>query len=81
MRYEVSVRDGVLHLFSGPSDDRDAFSDEGPHEFDLYPADASGDNFVARSDDRQPWSSVVFGRLGDQEPYMFLGGRITPRAG
>jgi len=81
MRYEVSVRDGLLHLVSGPSDDREDFSDEGPHEFDLHPADATGDSFVARSDDRQPWSSVVFGRLGDQAPYMFLGGRITPRVG
>jgi len=81
MRYEVSVRDGLLHLFSGPADDRDAFSDEGPHEFDLYPADATGEHFVARSDDRQPWSSLVFGRLAGRAPYMFLGGRITPRVG
>jgi len=81
MRYDVSVRDGLLHVISGPSDDREAFSDEEPDEFDLYPADATGDSFVARSDDRQPWSPVVFGRLGDQAPYMFLGGRITPRAG
>ncbi|HTZ28349.1 MAG TPA: serine hydrolase domain-containing protein [Streptosporangiaceae bacterium] len=79
MRYDVSVRDGLLHMVSGPSDDREAFSDEEPHEFDLYPADVTGDNFVARWDDRQPWSLVVFGRLGDQAPYMFLGGRITPR--
>jgi CubicO group peptidase (beta-lactamase class C family) len=81
MRYDVSVRDGLLHMVSGPSDDREDFSDEGPHEFDLYPADATGDSFVARTDDRQPWSSVVFGTLGDQVPYMFLGGRITPRVG
>jgi CubicO group peptidase (beta-lactamase class C family) len=81
MRYDVSVRDGGLHLVSGPTDARVAFSDEESHEFDLYPADATGDNFVARSDDRQPWSPAVFGRLGDQAPYMFLGGRITPRVG
>jgi len=79
MGYDVSVRDGRLHMVSGPSGDREAFSDEEPQEFDLYPADATGDNFVVRSDDRQPWSSLAFGRFGDQAPYMFLGGRITPR--
>jgi CubicO group peptidase (beta-lactamase class C family) len=81
MLYDVSLRDGLLHMVAGPADDREAFSDEGPHEFDLYPADATGDNFVARSDDRQPWSAVVFGGSGGQAPYMFLGGRITPRVG
>jgi hypothetical protein len=81
MRYEVSVRGGGLHMVAGQSDDRAAFSDEGPHEFDLYPADATGDHFVARSDDTQPWSPLVFGRFGDEAPYLFTGGRITPRAG
>jgi CubicO group peptidase (beta-lactamase class C family) len=81
MRNDVTVRDGRLHMVSGQSDDRAAFSDEGPHEFDLYPADATGDNFVARSDDRQPWSPLVFGRFGDGAPYLFTGGRITPRVG
>jgi hypothetical protein len=80
-RYEVSVRDGRLHMVSGASEDRAALSDEGPHEFDLHPADATGDNFVCRSDDRQPWSPVVFGRFSDRAPCLFLGGRITPRTG
>jgi CubicO group peptidase (beta-lactamase class C family) len=80
-RYEVSVRDGRLHVLSGASDDRGAIFEEGPYEFDLHPADATGDNFVCRSDDRQPWSPAVFGRFGDGAPYLFLGGRITPRAG
>jgi hypothetical protein len=79
MRYDVSVRDGRLHMVAGQSDDRAAFSDEGPHEFDLYPADGTGDNFVLRSDDKQPWSPLVFGRFDDQAPYLFTGGRITPR--
>jgi hypothetical protein len=81
MRYEVSVRDGRLHMVDGQSDDRADFSDEGPHEFDLYPADGTGDNFVVRSDDKQPWSPLTFGRFGDQAPYLFTGGRITPRVG
>jgi CubicO group peptidase (beta-lactamase class C family) len=80
-RYDVSVRDGMLHVVSGASGDRSAFSDEGPQEFDLHPADATGDGFVCRSDDRQPWSPLVFGRFSDRAPYLFLGGRITPRVG
>ena len=28
---------------------------------------------------RQPWSPLVFGRFDDQAPYLFTGGRITPR--
>jgi CubicO group peptidase (beta-lactamase class C family) len=81
MRYDVSVRDGRLHMVAEQYDERGAFSDEGPHEFDLYPADATGDNFVVRSDDKQPWSPLTFGRFGDQARYVFTGGRITPRAG
>jgi CubicO group peptidase (beta-lactamase class C family) len=81
MRYEVSVRDGRLHMVGGLSDDRVAFFEEGPYEFDLYPADATGDNFVGRPDDKQPWSPLTFGRSGDQAPYLFLGDRITPRVG
>jgi CubicO group peptidase (beta-lactamase class C family) len=80
-RYDVSVRDGRLHAVSGPSGDRAFFADEEQHEFDLHPVDASGDNFVCRTNDSQPWTPLLFGRLGDQAPYVFLGGRITPRVG
>src|SRR5271155_1672815 len=45
-------------------DDREAFSDDEPQEFDLYPADATGDHFVGRLYDSSPWAPVVFGRLG-----------------
>jgi CubicO group peptidase (beta-lactamase class C family) len=78
-RYDVSVRDGRLHVISGMSGDRAPFSDDGPHEFDLYPADVTGDNFVGRLLDGQPWTPMVFGRLGDQTPYIYVRGRITPR--
>jgi CubicO group peptidase (beta-lactamase class C family) len=78
-RYEVSVRDGRLHVISGMSGDRASFSDDGPHEFDLYPADPTGDNFVCRPLHGQPWAPMVFGRLGDQTPYIYFSGRITPR--
>jgi CubicO group peptidase (beta-lactamase class C family) len=80
-RYDVAVRDGRLHVIPGMTDDREAFSDDEPQEFDLYPADATGDRFVARLYDGDPWSPVIFGRLGDQTPYIYASGRVTPRAG
>jgi CubicO group peptidase (beta-lactamase class C family) len=87
-RYDVSVRNGRLHVSSAMTDDRAAFSDEGPQEFDLYPAGpadgadpagSAGDAFVCRLYDHQPWTPVTFGRLSDETPYVYLGGRITPR--
>ena len=66
------------------TDDRARFSEEGPQEFDLHPAGAgitTGDSFVGRVNDSEPWTAAIFGRLADQTPYLFLGGRITPRAG
>jgi CubicO group peptidase (beta-lactamase class C family) len=48
--------------------------------FDLHLADAGGDNFVARSRDTDPWTPVSFARLADQTPYLYLGGRVTPKA-
>ncbi len=80
-RYDVAVRDGRLHVIPGMTDDREAFSDDEPQEFDLYPADATGDHFVGRLYDSSPWAPVVFGRLGDQTPYVYAGGRVTPRIG
>ena len=80
-RYDVSVRDGRLHVIPGMTDARESFSDDEPPEFDLHPADGTGDRFVTRLYDSEPWSPVVFGRLGDQTPYIYASGRITPRAG
>ncbi|HEY3905764.1 MAG TPA: serine hydrolase domain-containing protein [Streptosporangiaceae bacterium] len=75
-RMDFSVRGGRLHcvlLTTGPlAESRDAE----PEELDLYPADASGDNFVCRSFDDQPWSPVTFGTLDDGTPYCFIG-RVT----
>lgn len=45
----------------------------------LRPADASGDRFVFRSHDAEPWIPVLFGQLDDQVPCLFTGGRITLR--
>ena len=79
--FDVSLREGRLQLVSGVSGDFTAFFDEGPHRFDLHPADGTGNNFVCRADKRQPWSPLIFGGFGDQAPYLYVGGRITPRVG
>jgi hypothetical protein len=76
-RLEVFVRNGELHMISTMTGDRAMFSDDGPQEFVLLPTDASGDRFVFRSHDAEPWVPVLFGRLDDQVPYVFTGGRIT----
>jgi hypothetical protein len=78
-RFDVSARDGTLHVVERATGARTAFS-EGPEEFDLHPADAGGDRFVARSRDADPWTPVSFARLADQTPYLYLGGRVTPKA-
>ena len=78
-RYDVSVRNGALHMTASMTGDRARLSDDGPQEFVLHPADASGDRFVFRSHDAEPWVPVLFGQLDDQLPYLFTGGRITLR--
>jgi CubicO group peptidase (beta-lactamase class C family) len=78
-RFDVSLRDGKLHVVVEATGARTAFSD-GPEEFDLHPADSGGDNFVARTRDADPWTPISFARLTDQTPYLYLSGRVTPKA-
>jgi CubicO group peptidase (beta-lactamase class C family) len=78
-RLDVSVRDGGLHLVLTPTGELATLIDSQPIELSLYPADVSGLNFVCRTHDDQPWQPLSFGWLADGIPYVFLGGRITPR--
>jgi len=84
-RYDVSVRDGRLHVISTKTGDLAAVNDDTSEEFDLYPVDAAGvgpgDAFLCRLYDHQPWNALVFGRLGGTTRYLHLAGRITPRVG
>ena len=80
-RLDVSVRDGRLHVTLTPTGELATLTDSAPMELSLCPADASGLNFVCRSHDDQPWSPLTFGWLPDGTPYLFLGGRVTPRTG
>jgi CubicO group peptidase (beta-lactamase class C family) len=78
-RFDVSVRDRRLHVVSTMTGDRAALEDEGPEEYFLYPVDSGGHNFVCRVHDHEPWTPLSFDRLGDDAPYLYLGGRVTPR--
>ena len=78
-RLDVSVRDGRLHLLLTATGELATLSESVPEELILYPADASGANFVCRSYDREPWVPASFGQLADGTPYLFGGGRVTPR--
>ncbi len=52
-----------------------------PEELELYPADTTGNNFVCRSHEGDPWTALSFGVLGDGRPQLYLSGRVTPRTG
>jgi CubicO group peptidase (beta-lactamase class C family) len=78
-RFDVSVRDGRLHLAATTTGELATLTEAAPEELTLYPADASGVNFVCRSHDDEPWTRVSFGQLPDRTPYLFLSGRVTPR--
>jgi CubicO group peptidase (beta-lactamase class C family) len=78
-RFDVSVRDGQLHVLSTLTDTLDDLVDAEPEELILRPCDATGDRFAARSRPEDPWSEFVFARLGDGTPYLYVGGRLNPR--
>jgi CubicO group peptidase (beta-lactamase class C family) len=78
-RFEVSVRDGQLRMVLTMTGHLGALVGAEPEEVLLHPADSSGTNFVCRSDDDEPWTPASFGQLADGTPYLFLGGRVTPR--
>jgi CubicO group peptidase (beta-lactamase class C family) len=79
-RFDVSVRDGLLRIVMTTTGNLAALTDAEPEELVLYPADSSGVNFVCRSRDEDPWSALSFARLPDGTPYVFMSGRVTPRA-
>ncbi|HTX28695.1 MAG TPA: serine hydrolase domain-containing protein [Streptosporangiaceae bacterium] len=78
-RCEVSVHDKRLRMLLTMTGHLGELVGSQPEELILYPVDASGANFVCRSDDDDPWTPVAFGQLAGGVPYLFLGGRVTPR--
>jgi CubicO group peptidase (beta-lactamase class C family) len=80
-RFEVSERDGQLHLLLTMTGNLADLTGSEPEDLVLHPADASGDRFVLRSHDDEPWAPLSFGELADGTPYIYLSGRVTPRVG
>jgi CubicO group peptidase (beta-lactamase class C family) len=80
-RFDVAMSDGRLHVVALVTGQLGVVLDAEPEEFDLYPADASGGNFVCRSHENEPWATLSFGTLDGGVPYLYMGGRITLRAG
>ncbi len=78
-RCDLTLLDGALHATITPTGDAALFGDEEQEEFDLHPVDASDDAFVVRSNEQDPWSALSFATFPDGTPYLFLGGRATPR--
>ncbi|MDQ2812667.1 MAG: beta-lactamase family protein [Actinomycetota bacterium] len=80
-RIDVSVRDGQLRMVPTMTGKLADLIDSEPQELILHPVDASGRRFVMRSREEEPWVPLSFGRLADHTPYLYLGGRVTPRVG
>lgn len=78
-RYDVELVEGSLRLTATPTGEL-ASHDGGPDEFVLHPRDHSGDAFVRRGSDTEPWSTLTFGSLPDGTPHLFVQGRIAVRA-
>ncbi|HEX9032540.1 MAG TPA: serine hydrolase domain-containing protein [Streptosporangiaceae bacterium] len=80
-RFDVFVRDGQLHGVVTVTGELAAVRAAEDEEVVLLPSDTTGNNFVCRSSDDDPWTAVSFGTLADQTPYLYMGGRITLRTG
>jgi hypothetical protein len=80
-RFDVSVRDGQLHIVLTMTGNLADLTNSEPEELILYPADPSGSRFLMRSHDDEPWVPLSFGQLADGTPYLYLSGRVTPRVG
>jgi CubicO group peptidase (beta-lactamase class C family) len=78
-RFEVSVRDGQLHMLLTMTGDLAGIINSEPEELILHPADSSGHRFVLRSGKDDPWVPLSFGHLPDRTPYLYFSGRVTPR--
>jgi hypothetical protein len=77
-RFDVTIRDGQLHVLVTPTGELERLDEEGPQELVLHAVDATGDNFVFRLQEGEPWAPLRFDRLDDGTPYVYVGYRITP---
>ncbi len=86
-QFDVSVRDGQLHMVLTMTGNLAALTDSEPEELLLHPAEppdpsgSPGTSFVLRSRDDEPWVPLAFSELADGTPCIYLSGRVTPRVG
>jgi CubicO group peptidase (beta-lactamase class C family) len=80
-RFDVSARDGELHLLSTLTGTLESMVDSEPEDLVLRPVGTTGDRFAARSRPEDPWMEFVFSQLADGTPYLHAGGRLNPKAG
>ncbi len=78
-QYDIEMYDGGLRLRWTALGELAAILPESAETFDLLPTDASGDRFVMREGAGRPWVAVTFDMFADGTPYIFSGGRATPR--
>ena len=77
-RFDVSLRAGELHALAQPTGDAALF-DEEPQDLVLRPVDPQGTTFLTRAHEDDPWSPIAFSAFPDGSPYLFSGGRVTPK--
>jgi CubicO group peptidase (beta-lactamase class C family) len=80
-RFDVSARDGRVHVVSQLTGAIAELVDEAAEEVTLLPADATGDHFVGRTRPEDPWTAFIFRRFGDGRPCLYVAGRVNPLAG
>ncbi|HEY1322446.1 MAG TPA: serine hydrolase domain-containing protein [Streptosporangiaceae bacterium] len=79
LNVDVSVRDGQLRMVYATTGNLAELSDHEPEDLVLYPADSTGDTFVCRSFEEEPWTAVSFSHFSDGTPYLYASGRVTPK--
>lgn len=80
VRFEIAAGGVGLRLTSIATGELARLSGEPERsEYELLPLDESGDRYAFREHDAQPWATVTFDRFGDGTPYVFVGGRVTPK--
>jgi CubicO group peptidase (beta-lactamase class C family) len=77
---DVAMHDGGLRLTWTVIGELAAVTPEPVQVFDLVPADASGDRFVFKEHPDLPWVPLTFASFADGTPYLFCGGRATPKS-
>jgi CubicO group peptidase (beta-lactamase class C family) len=79
-RFDVTVEPSGLRLTAKATGElADLRAEPDITEYDLRPQDGSGDRYVLREHAGQPWGPLTFDRFDDGTPYLFVGGRVTPK--